>query len=63
MRAMQRNKYCVPFEDFIVAIAKQMCEGKTEQEIEDMWMELDEWFKAIKEHKFNNEGEDNTNDD
>ena len=46
------KKYCVPFDDFIVAIAEQMCKDKTEQEIEEMCKELDEGFKDIKEHRY-----------
>lgn len=46
------RKNCVSFDTMIEAIAKQMCEGKTEQEIEEMYEELDEGFKAIKEHRY-----------
>lgn len=52
------RKNCVPFEEFVKVLAEQMCKGKTEQEIEEMYKELDEGFKAIKEHRYNDVEED-----
>lgn len=52
------RKNCVPFEEFVKVLADQMCKGKTEQEIEEMYKELDEDFKAIKEHRYNDVEED-----
>ena len=45
-------KNCVSFDTLIEAIAEQMCKGKTDQEIDEMYKELDEGFKAIKEHRY-----------
>lgn len=56
------RKNCVSFYTLIEEIAKQMFEGKTEQEIEEMYKELDEGFKAIKEHRYNDVEEDDSND-
>ena len=52
------RKNCIPFEEFVKVLADQMCKGKTEQEIEEMYKELDEGFKAIKEHRYNDVEED-----
>lgn len=52
------RKNCIPFEEFVKTLADQMCKGKTEQEIEEMYKELDEGFKAIKEHRYNDVEED-----
>ena len=52
------RKNCIPFEEFVKALADQMCKGKTQQEIEEMYKELDEGFKAIKEHRYNDVEED-----
>lgn len=52
------RKSCIPFEEFVKVLADQMCKGKTEQEIEEMYKELDEGFKAIKEHRYNDVEED-----
>lgn len=56
------KKNCIPFEEFIKVLADQMCKGKTEQEIEEMYEELDEGFKAIKEHRYNDVEEDDSDD-
>lgn len=56
MRLNRKN--CIPFEEFVKVLADQMCKGKTEQEIEEMYKELDEGFKAIKEHRYNDVEED-----
>ena len=56
------RKNCVSFDTLVEAIAKQMCEGKTEQEIEEMWKELDEGFKAIKEHRYEDIEEEDYDD-
>ena len=45
------RKNCVSLNTLIEAIAKQMCEGKTEQEIEEMYMEIEEALKDNKEHQ------------
>lgn len=55
--SLNRNN-CIPFEEFVKVLAEQMCKGKTEQEIEEMYKELDEGFKAIKEHRYNDVEED-----
>ena len=47
------RKNCIPFDEFVKVLADQMCKGKTEHEIEEMYKELDEGFKAIKEHRYN----------
>lgn len=52
------RKNCIPFEELVKVLADQMCKGKTEQEIEEMYKELDEGFKAIKEHRYNDVEED-----
>ena len=52
------RKNCIPFEEFVKVLAVQMCKGKTEQEIEEIYKELDEGFKAIKEHRYNDVEED-----
>lgn len=52
------RKNCVPFEEFVKVLVDQMCKGKTEQEIEEIYKELDEGFKAIKEHRYNDVEED-----
>lgn len=52
------RKNCVSFDTLIEAIADQMCKGKTEQEIEEMCKEMDEGFKAIKEHRYEEEEND-----
>ena len=56
------RKNCVPFEDFIKVLADQMCDGKTEQEIEEIWKELEEGFKAIKEHRYEDIEEEDSDD-
>ena len=56
------RKNCVSFDTLIEAIAEQMCKGKTEQEIDEMYKELDEGFKAIKEHRYNDVEEEDSND-
>ena len=56
------RKNCIPFEEFVKVLADQMCKGKTEQEIEEMYKELDEGFKAIKEHRYNDVEEDDSDD-
>lgn len=55
--SLNRNN-CIPFEEFVKVLAEQMCKGKTEQEIDEMYKELDEGFKAIKEHRYNDVEED-----
>lgn len=55
--SLNRNN-CIPFDEFVKVLAEQMCKGKTEQEIEEMYKELDEGFKAIKEHRYNDVEED-----
>ena len=52
------RKNCVLLDTLVEAIAKQMCEGKTEREIEEMYKELDEGFRSIKEHRYNDVEED-----
>ena len=56
------RKNCIPFDEFVKVLADQMCKGKTDQEIEEMYKELDEGFKAIKEHRYNDVEEEDSND-
>ena len=45
------RKNCVSFDTLVEAIAKQMCKGKTEQEIEEMYREVEEALNGTKEHR------------
>lgn len=45
------RKNCVSFYTLIEEIAKQMFEGKTEQEIEEMYMEIEEALNYNEEHQ------------
>ena len=56
------EKNCVPFEEFVKVLADQMCKGKTEQEIGEMWKELEEGFNAIKEHRYEDTEEEDDDD-
>lgn len=56
------RKNCIPLDEFVKVLADQMCKGKTDQEIEEIYKELDEGFKAIKEHRYNDVEEENSDD-